>query len=166
MRIAMFVARSNLPLLLVGVVAAALIAPFCDFFFLTRAHAPSRIRYEIVDNRGIVENSLFKSNRNSKVPMKMLAKFIAAPKTPRHTGPCSSVKPSAFSNLFTPFTSFAQECQSPCEGYYNKTCLEHGECEGLTLCCYDVENEDQGCMGVLDNCRNGGTVCGQSECDN
>jgi len=58
-------------------------------------------------------------------------------------------------------------CDSDCVSYYNKTCDAHNpDCPGSFVCCYDEHNEDQGCMGILNYCTNGGSKCGQSECDN
>jgi hypothetical protein len=158
MRMSAIDGRLKLPLL-GGVVVALLIGRIA--LFSPSDHGLSPLSYEIVDGRGIAEDSLFDSGKNSKLPLKVLDKSIKAAKTPRS---CPSAKPSVFSDIFTPFTASAQECDSPCQGAYNRTCNVGGECQGLFLCCYDEHNEEEGCKGVLWYCRNGGNICGQSEC--
>jgi hypothetical protein len=150
-----------------GVVVALVIARIALFSPSIQGLSP--LSYEIVDDRGIPETSLFNNEKNSKIPVKVLARAVVAARTPRRaTGPCTSTsKPALMSNLFTPFTASADECNpTDCTGHYNKTCVEHGQCEGLHLCCFDENNYDFGCIGVLNYCQNGGTLCGQSECDN
>ena len=161
----MSTARSTLALLFGGILAAVLIVRLYGVLFSPNAQPSSDLRYEIVDDRGVAEDSLFDS-KNPKIPLKVLAKAIEVAKTPPKIVPCSSAKPSPLSKLITPFTAFAQECSSPCVGSYNRTCNVGGECEGLFLCCYDEHNEDWGCMGKLYSCENGGQQCGQVECPN
>ena len=129
-------------------------------------HGLSSLAYTVVDDRGMTETSLFNSSKNSKLPLDVLQKALKTAAT-RHSVGCGS-KPSALARLLGPTSVLAQSnCQSPCEGYYNKTCNAYNpDCPGNHVCCYDENNEDQGCMGVEWACQNGGSKCGQSECDN
>jgi hypothetical protein len=149
-----------------AVVLLLLFARFAPPTFFHKVRQTLPLRYEIVNEHGSIEGSLFSSPRNSKIPNRILAKFMQSAANPLERGSCSaSSKPSLWSRIVGPNKVSAQSgCESPCSGSWNGMCKPgRPDCPNLYLCCYE-DDPDLGCQGVYAPCDNGGGLCGQSTC--
>jgi len=153
----------------IGCIAVALLVLMSNSVLGLRKTVPAALlRYEIRDNHGIVEPSLFGGTLNSKLKPEVVERIVrSARKRAKPTACSAGVKSSLLSSLLSSTTVLAQDpCPWPpgCTGHWMTTCAVTGQnCENLRVCC-SGEGFIYGCVGHLWPCDEGGSLCGQDTC--